>query len=77
MSNIFEKEEKLIGGVIKYHNLEDWWFNELTDEERNVLLDIVGNGLIEGEVSRDKYDFPALFLGNNVSNVINIGFLSF
>lgn len=77
LSNIFEKEEKLIGGVIKYHNLEDWWFKELTDEERNVLLDIVGNRLVEGKVKRDKYDFPALFLGNHVSNVMNRGFLSF
>lgn len=74
--NAFEKK-KLIGGVIKYHNLEDWWFNELTDEERNVLLDIVGNGLIEGEVKRDKYDFPALFLGNYVSNVASRGLLPF
>lgn len=80
LSNFFEKEEnknQTIGGSIKYHNLENWWFNELTDEERHILLDIEGNGLIEGKIIRDKYDFPAIFLGNYVHNIVHKGLLPF
>lgn len=28
------KVEKKIGGDIAYHNLQDWWMNEFTEEER-------------------------------------------
>lgn len=31
---------KQIGGDINYYNLNDWWLNELTEEERNIIRTI-------------------------------------
>jgi DNA-directed RNA polymerase subunit RPC12/RpoP len=46
-----------IGGEIAYFGLQDWWFNELTKEERDTILSIYQpfgfskNSLIEGKIS--------------------------
>ncbi len=35
--NIFKKKSK-VNGIIKYLNLEQWWLDELSDEERKAIL---------------------------------------
>ena len=50
LRNLFSSNKKTtpkVGGEIKYLNLEDWWLNELTEEERDLIR------------KRDKYtSFP-------------------
>ncbi|MCU8361431.1 hypothetical protein M2G65_22690, partial [Vibrio vulnificus] len=52
--DIFRKKPK-VSGIIKYLKLEDWWLNELTDEERQTILSThssMGNegSIIDGEI---------------------------
>lgn len=52
--DLFTKNPK-VNGIIKYLNLEDWWLNELIDEEREIILNIYSpmgseNSIIEGEI---------------------------
>lgn len=53
MFGIFKKQKK-IGGDIGYYNLQDWWLNELTSHEREVIeatyKPMGGNGITEGEI---------------------------
>lgn len=39
-SNKKRGEDKLVSGDIKYHNLIDWWLNELTKEERTRIREV-------------------------------------
>lgn len=52
--DLFKKKPK-VNGIIKYLNLEGWWLNELSDEEREIILNIYSpmgseNSIIEGEI---------------------------
>lgn len=52
--DLFKKKPK-VNGIIKYLNLEDWWLNELNDEERVIILNTYSpmgseNSIIEGEI---------------------------
>jgi tetratricopeptide (TPR) repeat protein len=51
----FFKKKSKVNGIIKYLNLETWWLNELSDEERIAILNTYSsmgseNSIIEGEV---------------------------
>lgn len=52
--DIFKIKPK-VNGIIKYLNLEDWWLNELNDEEREIILSTYlpmgsDHSIIEGEI---------------------------
>nr|WP_295709567.1 tetratricopeptide repeat protein [uncultured Halomonas sp.] len=52
--DLFKKKPK-VNGIIKYLKLEGWWLNELSDEEREIILNIYSpmgseNSIIEGEI---------------------------
>lgn len=52
--DLFKKKPK-VNGIIKYLNLEDWWLNELSAEEREIILRTYlpmgsDNSLVEGEI---------------------------
>jgi len=52
--DMFKKKSK-INGIIKYLKLEDWWLNELNDEDRRIILSTYTpmgseNSIIEGEL---------------------------
>ena len=47
--DLFKKKPK-VNGVIAYLNLQEWWLNELTDNERNLILE-KAPGIIEGNIS--------------------------
>ncbi|MFT6140452.1 MAG: hypothetical protein ACI8UC_001288 [Psychromonas sp.] len=52
--NLFKKKSK-VNGIIKYLNLEQWWLDELSDEERKTILKTYyplgsDNSIIEGEI---------------------------
>lgn len=53
--NLFKKQPK-VGGEIKYYNLTEWWLNELSQEERNIIRNmykpLISTTLIdEGDIS--------------------------
>jgi hypothetical protein len=56
MSGFFEEEK--VGGVIAYYDLQDWWLNSFTSQEREYIIRKFqplgtekSNGLISGSVS--------------------------
>ncbi|EMK6579009.1 hypothetical protein V9K10_003629 [Vibrio cholerae] len=54
--DMFKKKTK-INGMIKYLKLEDWWLNELNDEERRIILSTYSpigseSSIIDGEICR-------------------------
>lgn len=78
----FKKREHK--GIIGFHGLSDWWDNELTSDEKEIVLEKysryknIEHQLIEGDVA-DRFDTPSSFLSNlatwfSTSDVIEIGF---
>ena len=52
--NIFDKKPK-VNGIVKYLQLDDWWLNELDDDERAIIINtyspLGGSGsIVEGDV---------------------------
>lgn len=52
--DIFKKKPK-VNGIIKYLKLENWWLNELSDEEREIILNTYSpmgsaDSIIEGDI---------------------------
>ena len=52
--DIFKKKPK-VDGIIRYLKLDDWWLNELSDEEREIILNTYSpmgseSSIIEGEI---------------------------
>lgn len=52
--DLFKRKQK-VNGIIKYLKLEDWWLNELNDEEREIILSTYSpmgseQSIIEGEI---------------------------
>jgi len=51
---LFKKKSK-VNGIIKHLSLEQWWLNELSDEEREIILNTYSplgsnSSIIEGEI---------------------------
>jgi hypothetical protein len=58
-----------IGGEIEYFGLQNWWMNDLTDEERNTIISIYQpfglnkNSLIEGKITYSSQTAIAFLTG--------------
>lgn len=51
----FFKKKPKVNGIIKYLKLENWWLNELSDEEREIILNTYSpmgsaDSIIEGDI---------------------------
>lgn len=58
----FFKKKPKINGAIAYFNLQDWWLNELTENERNLILE-KAPGIIEGNISSTSRTVVSLLTG--------------
>ena len=62
------KAEETVGGHIAFYQLTDWWVNDFTEEERNVIREIykpmgvsrdfkIDKGVPKSSFNKSKYEF--------------------